>query len=50
MEWQDVVRKDLKEIGTSWEGEKRNELKRLGWRKSVRSCVSFRRLGAALSY
>ena len=44
------VNKDLKEMGTSWEGVKRETLNRLGWRRSVRSCVGLRRLGAAVSY
>ena len=44
---EDVKNKDLKERGTSWEGLKREALKRLEWRRSVRSCVGFRRLGAA---
>ena len=47
---EDIINKDLKEMGTSWEGVKREALNRLGWRKSVRSCVGLRRLGAALSY
>ena len=46
--WEDVTNKDLK--GTSWEGVKREALNRLGWRRSVRSCVGLRRLGAAVSY
>ena len=48
--WEDVINKDLKEMGTSWEGVKREALNRLGWRRSVRSCVGLRRLGAAVSY
>ena len=47
--WEDVINKDLKEMGTSWEGVKREAL-RLGWRRSVRSCVGLRWLGAAVSY
>ena len=39
--------KDLKAIRTSWEGVNREALDRLGWRRSVRSCVGLRRLGAA---
>ena len=46
--WEDVINKDLKEIGTSWEGVKREALNRLGWRKSVRSCAGLRRLSAAI--
>ena len=48
--WEDVINKDLKEIGTSWEGVKREALNRLGWRRSVRSCVGLRWLGAAVTY
>ena len=47
---EDVINKDLKEMGTSWEGVKRKALNRLGWRRSVRSCVGLRRLGAAVRY
>ena len=47
--WEDVIKKDLKEMGTSWEGLKRVALNSLGWRRSVRSCVGFRRYGAAVS-
>ena len=48
--WEDVISKDLKEMGTSWEGVKREALNILGWRRSVRSCVGLRRLVAAVSY
>ena len=48
--WEDVLNKDLKEMGTSWEGVKREALNRLGWRRSVRDCVGLRRLGAVVSY
>ena len=48
--WEDVINKYLKEMGTSWEGVKREALNRLGWRRSVRSCVGLRWLGAAVSY
>ena len=48
--WKDVIKKDLKEMGTSWEDVKREALNRLGWRRSVRSCVGLRWLGAAVSY
>ena len=47
---EDVINKDLKEMGTSWEGVKREALNRLGWRRSVRSCAGLRPLGAAVSY
>ena len=46
--WEDVINKDLKEMGTSWKGVKREALNRLGWRRSVRSCVGLRWLGAAV--
>ena len=49
MGWEDVARKDLKEMGTSLEGVKREALNRLGWKKSVRSCVGHRRLDAAVT-
>ena len=39
LRWEDVIRKDLKEMGTSREGVKRVALNILGWRRSVRSCV-----------
>ena len=42
----DVIKKDTKEMGTSWEGVKRRAMHRLGWKRSVRSC-GLRRLGAA---
>ena len=44
LEWEKVVKKDLKEIGTSWEKSHCIEvpLHRLGRRRSVRSCVSHR--------
>ena len=35
--WEDVINKDLKEMGTFWEVVKRETLNRLGWRKSLRS-------------
>ena len=48
--WKDVINKDLKEMGTSWEGVKREALNRFGWRRSMRSCFGLRRLGTAVSY
>ena len=48
--WEGVINKGLKEMGTLWEGVKSEALNRLGWKKSVRSCVDLRRLGAAVSY
>ena len=50
LRWEDVINKDLKEMGTSWEGVKKEALHRLGWRRSVRSCVALSRLDAAVSY
>ena len=50
LSWEDVINKDLKEMGTSWEGVKREALNRWGWRRSLRSCVGLRRLEAAVSY
>jgi hypothetical protein len=38
MGWEDA-RKDLREMGTSWESVKREALKGLGWKRSTRSCV-----------
>jgi len=34
---------------TFWEGIKREALKKLGWRRSVRGCVGLKRLGAAVN-
>ena len=47
--WKDVVKKDLKEIETFWDGIKSEALNRLRWRRTVRSCVGLGRLGAAVS-
>jgi hypothetical protein len=47
--WEDVVRKDLRKMGTSCDGPMTEALNRLGWRRSVRNCVGLRRLGADLS-
>ena len=46
---EDVVKKDLKEKGTSLEGVKREALNRLVRRRSVRSCVGLRWLGALVN-
>ena len=46
--WEDAIKEDLKKMGTSWEGVKRKALNRLGWRRSVGSCVGLRRLGAVV--
>jgi hypothetical protein len=48
-EWEEVVRRDLKEIGTSWQGLKREALSRLGWRKGVHNIAGLKWLGAAVS-
>ena len=48
--WEDVINKDLKEMGTSRDGVKREVLNRLGCRRSVCSSVGLRRLGAAVTY
>jgi len=40
----------LKEMGTSWEGAKREALNGLSWMRSVRSCVGLMRLGAVVNY
>ena len=47
MGWEDVIKKDLRETGNSLE-VKRKALNRLGWRRSMRSCVGLRRLGVAM--
>ena len=47
--WEDVMNKDLKEIGTSLDGVRREVLNRLVWKRSVRSRVGLRRFGAAVS-
>ena len=43
-------KKDLKKMGTSREGTKREVFNRLEWRRSVHSCVGLMWLGAAVSY
>ena len=48
MEREDVIRKDLREVGTCSEGVKRETMNRLEWR-SVRSCVGLRRFDSAVS-
>ena len=32
--WEDVIKKECREMGTSWEAVKREALNRLGWRRS----------------
>ena len=48
MGWDDV-RNDSREIGTSWEGVKKETLNRLGWGRSMLALFGLRRLGAAAS-
>ena len=47
--WEDVIKKDLQEIETSWEEVKKEALHRLRWSRSVHSCVGFMWLDAAVS-
>ena len=47
--WENFTKKDLKEMGTSWEGVKRKAMNKLVWRRSVCSTVGLRRLVAAVS-
>ena len=49
-EWEGVINKDLNEMGTLWEGVKTKASNRLGWRRSMQSCVGPRQLGAVVSY
>ena len=46
---EDVIKKGFGEMETSWEGVKREALNRSGWRRSARSGVGIKRLGAAVS-
>jgi hypothetical protein len=46
--WEDVIKKDLRKMGTSWDILKREALNKLEWRRKVRSCVGLRWLGAAV--
>ena len=48
MGWEDVIRQDLKNVGTSWEGAKTEALNTIGWRRSVRSSVGLRWLVAVV--
>jgi len=45
----DIIKKDLKETGTSWEGLKREALNRLGRRRIMRTYVGLRWLGAGVN-
>jgi len=49
MRWEDIAKKNLIEMGTSWKGAKIEALNRLGQRRSVRGYVGLRQLGAAVS-
>ena len=49
LEREDVTKKDFMEMGTSWDGVKREALNRLGWRRSVRSNDGLRRLDAVVN-
>ena len=40
--WKEAIKKNLREMGTSWEGVKRGAFNRSGWRKSVRRYVGLR--------
>ena len=46
---EDTIKKDLRELGTSWESLKNETLNILGLRRSVRSCVGHGQLGAVVS-
>ena len=46
---ENIARKYLREMGTSWKGVKREALNRIGWSKSVRDSVGLRHLNAAVS-
>ena len=45
----EVFRKNLIEIGTSWEGVKRESLNRLVWSSCALICAVLRQLGPAIS-
>jgi hypothetical protein len=47
--WEDVIKKDLRKIGTSCEGVKRETLNRLGWRRNYRSGFDLGWLDAVVS-
>ena len=38
MGWEDVINKNLKEMGTFWDSVKRETLNRFGWRRNLRLC------------
>ena len=47
--WEDVIKKDLKEMGISWEGVRIQTLNGLGWRGSVGNCFGLRGFDIAVS-
>ena len=48
--WEDLIKKDLKEMVTSQEGVKKEALNGKVWSRSVRSCVGLKRLGVSISF
>ena len=47
--WEVVIKKDFREMRTSWEAVKREALNGLGRRRSWRSCVVLGPFGAVVS-
>ena len=47
--WEEVIRKDLKGNGTSWEAVKSKALNKLEWKRSVHNSVCHMRLVAEVS-
>ena len=50
MGWEDVVKRDLRETGTSWLGVKLEVLNILGWRRGVRRSVGLMCLNVVVTY
>jgi len=50
LEWEDIVKNDLREMGTSWDGVKREALNRLECRRTICNCVSLRWLGTVVCF
>ena len=46
---EDVARKDLREMVISWEGVKREDLNRLGRKRSLHNCVGLRQPSEAVN-
>ena len=46
---EDVIGKDLREMGTAWDGVKREASNRLRWRRNVHASVDLGRLSASVS-